>query len=134
MPKQGAARVKTRSIPLGTYPSGSIQRGPFAFPNGLDGFDIRIGRCTTADPTIWSDPATIITIDMQFSYDGGSTYTPLGANSFSNTGGIKVGRDGEIPEDIVSWGFHPDEPTHAMAKLTVTNGPVKTYLDVTINT
>lgn len=126
--------MKTRSIPLGTYPSGSIQRGPFAFPNGLDGFDIRIGRCTTADPTIWSDPATIITIDMQFSYDGGATYTPLGQNSFSNVGGIKTGRDGEIPEDIVSWGFSPDQPDHAMIKLTCENGPVKTYLDVTINT
>jgi hypothetical protein len=126
--------VKTRSIPLGTYPSGSIDRGPFAFPNGLNGFDIRIGRCTTVDPTIWSDPTTIITIDMQFSYDGGTTYTAIGANSWSGGGGILSGRDGEVAETVLTWEFHPAEPTHAKARLTVANGPVKTYLDVTINT
>lgn len=126
--------MKTRSIPLGTYPSGSVTRGPFAFPNGLNGFDMRIGRCTTADTSIWSNASTIIKIDLQFSYDSGATYTELGANSWSGPGGIISGRDGEVAETVLTWEFHPAEPTHAMAQLTVINGPVKTYLDVTINT
>jgi hypothetical protein len=133
MPRSNGVLTKTRSIPLGIYPSGSRDIGPLSFPNGLDGFQIRIGRKTTADPTIWSDPNTTITIAMLFSFDGGLTYPH--SEFFLQNGGLKVGRDGEIPEDIVAWNYDPDhQPTNGKATITVANGPVKTYLDVTIDT
>jgi hypothetical protein len=124
---------KTRQIPLGDYPSGTRSFGPIATPNGLAGFDVRIGRCTSVDPTIWPNLATIVKLDLQFSYDGGVTYTPLGANSWEGGGGIAVGRDGEVPEAVLSWRFKPDEPTHFKAQITVTNGPIRTYLDATVS-
>lgn len=124
---------KTRSIPLGNYPNGTYDRGPFATPNGLDGFDIRIGRCTSADPTIWPNATTVVTIDLQVSFDGGDTFSPLGANRAVLAGGIESQRGVEIAESIVSWRFSPDEPTHLKLQVKVEGGPIKTYMDVTIN-
>ena len=124
--------AKIRDLPLGNYPNGSVDFGPRAVPNGLSGFDIRIGRCTTATPTLWVSSSTIVTIDMQFSYDGGATYTALGANSWSGGGGIVTNRGVEIPESVVSWGFSPNEPNFLKGRITVTGGPIRTYLDVTL--
>jgi hypothetical protein len=123
--------AKIRDLPLGNYPAGSVDFGPRATPNGLNGFDVRIGRCTTLTPDLWVSESTIIMIDMQFSYDGGITYTPIGANSWSSNGGIKVTRGIELAEDIVTWGFSPDEPTHLKGRISA-NEPVRTYVDVTI--
>lgn len=123
--------ARTRSIPLGTYPSGTREFGPFSTPNGLSGFDIRIGSCTSVEPTIWSNPATVVTVAMQFSYDGGVTYSPLGANSWKSNGGIKLQRGAELIERVMSWRFAPDEPTNFKGQITVQNGPITTYLDAT---
>ena len=135
MPKaQAGVITKTRSVPLGTYPSGTRNFGPLSLVNGLNNFDIRIGRCTTADPTIWANEATLVTIDLQFSYDAGATWTPVGTNSWTGSGGIKTIRGVELPEEILSWGFSPDEPNAMKGTITVANGPIKTYMDVTIET
>jgi len=124
--------ARTRHIPLGTYPSGTRAFGQIATPNGLAGFDIRIGRCTSATPTIWLDPATIVELQLQFSYDGGVIYTPLGANGWSQGGGIITQRGVEAPESVLTWRFRPAEPTHFKGQITVRNGPITTYLDATV--
>lgn len=128
------AATKTRQIPLGNYPNGTRNFGPIATPKGLDQFDIRIGRCTTADPTIWPNASTVLKIDLQFSFDGGVNYTPLGANSWEQGGGIIVQRGVEQAETILTWSFSPDQPTHFKGRITVTGGPIRTYLDATILT
>jgi hypothetical protein len=129
----------TRVVPLATYPSGSRSFGPFATPNGLIGFSVNIGRCTSADPTTWSNASTVVNLFMQFSYDGGVTYTAETANSFTNmTGGIVLARGVELPEQVCSWNFTSTEPqfingpTHLKGRIEVVNGPIKTYVDVTI--
>jgi hypothetical protein len=129
--------AKIRDLPLGTYPNGTVSFGPRLFSNGLAGFDIRIGRCTTADTSIWTNATTIVTIDLQFSYDGGSTYTALGANSWSGPGGIVTSHGVEIPETVLTWDFNSTDPNFAKpnalkGQITVTGGPIKTYLDTTL--
>ena len=121
-------------LPLATYPSGTRNFGPVSLPRGLDGFEVRMGSCTSADPTIWPDPATVVKVDFQFSYDGGTTWTPLGQNSWEQGGGIIVGRNGEVPERIFGWSFSPNQPNAAKATVTVTNGPIRSYLTVTYQT
>jgi hypothetical protein len=131
---KGVPMTKTRQIPLGNYPSGSYPFGPWAFTQGLDGFDIRLGRCTAATPLLWPLTTTRVRIDMQFSYDGGETFTEIGANSWEGGGGVVSKNGVDIAETSVSWNFAPNEPTHAKATVTVINGPVRTYVDVTIVT
>lgn len=126
------AKVKTRHVPLGTYQVGTYTFGPIATPNGLDGFDLRVGRCTTADPTIWPDSGVVVTVDLQVSFDGGSTYSAIGANRWSQGGGIITGRDGEVVESVISWRFSPNEPTHFKVQINVAGGPIKTYVDATV--
>lgn len=128
------ALTKTRQIPLGNYPNGVRDFGPIATPNGLDQFDIRVGRCTSVDPTIWPLETTILRVDPQFSFDGGVTYTPIGANSWFQGGGIIVQRGVELAESILTWGFSPDQPTHFKVRITVSGGPIRTYLDASILT
>lgn len=127
--------TKTRSIPLGNYANGVYPFGPIATPNGLNAFKVSMGSCTTADPTIWPNASTVVALDLQFSYDNGATYTPAGGNGASFTGGIKVDtKTGlEIPEKAYSVRFNPDEPDHFKGTITVTGGPVRTYVDVTLD-
>lgn len=124
--------AKVRDVPLGTYPDGSISFASRPFPNGMAGFDVRIGRCTTLDPTIWVLPTTIVTIDLQFSFDGGISYTPIGQNSWSGSGGIIVQRGVEAAETVLSWRFSPLEATNMKGQITVSGGPIRTYLDITV--
>lgn len=123
--------AKIRSLPLNTYPSGTRTLGPFNFPNGLAGFDLRLGRCTSADPTIWPDPNTRVKFRMLFSFDGGANYDHIEIWE-PQGGGIVLVRGVELAEEVATWGFSPVEPDHAKVEITVENGPIKTYLDVTI--
>jgi hypothetical protein len=125
--------AKQRVAALGTYPDGTYVFGPIATPNGLAGFDVRIGRNTAATPTLWLLGSTLVTLDLQFSYDGGNTYTALGANSWSQGGGVILQRGIEAPESVLSWKFSPTEPDHLKGQIVISGGPITTYLDVTVN-
>lgn len=121
--------AKVRSIPLGTYPAGVYPFGPIATPNGLAGFSLRIGR-TGATPPCWTDPLSIIRIDLQFSFDGGVTY-PHSENYIGN-GGAKIAHGVELIEEPLTWRFDPDEPNSVKGQITVTGPAVTTYMDVTV--
>ena len=122
--------AKIRDLPLGNYPNGSRAFGPYAFAGGVDQIGFSIGRNTPADPSIWPNASTILTFDMQFSFDGGVTYTP--AQIFGPfSGGIITNKNGvEYPETRVSWAFSPDPCTHIKGVVTVASGPIRTYLDI----
>lgn len=125
--------AKIRDIPLGVYPSGVHQIPVRALPSGLAGMDMRIGRCTALTPDLWSDPATIVTINMLFSYDGGVAY-PDSQRFGPQPGGVITTRDGELAEEVFGWRFVDQagrSPTHMKGTITVENGPIKSYLDVT---
>jgi len=132
--------AKVRRLPLANYPNGTRQFGPWTFPNGLDGFDIRVGRCTTATPNIWPNENTRVSFLIEFSFDGGQTYS-LQQSWTPQGGGIRSKGGVELAEEKVSWSFEVAdsegrsaayEPTHARATVTVTGGPIRTYCDVTV--
>lgn len=123
--------AKIRSVPLGTYAAGTYTGNPIPTPNGLAGFNLRIGR-TGATPPCWTDPASGIRLDLQFSYDKGATYTPLGDNGWEGTGGVKLQRGVELAEEPLTWRFDPDEPDHVKWQIVVTGPAVTTYMDVDV--
>jgi hypothetical protein len=110
--------------------SGSNPYGPFARPDGMSAFEIILGRCTTATPNDWDDPATTALIQIQYSYDGGQTWTPPEANQAGPVaGGVKVYRGEEIPEWVAGFKMDP-LPTHIMGDIIVANGPLRTSVRV----
>jgi len=124
----------TRELPLANYPSGS-RTFVRQTPNGLAGFKIEIARCTSADPTIWPDPASRVRISVECSYDGGATFPANGGGAAIDcAGGIELDRGGvEIPALVFGCRFIPIEPTAVRITVEVVNGPIKTAADVTVN-
>lgn len=122
----------TRELPLRNYPSG-VRTFVKQMPKGLAGFSISIGRCTNADPTIWSSPDTRIRLKVECSFDGGLTFPSNGGGvEWEQGGGIISSRKGEVhATSVVSAMFNP-EPNAVRITVEVINGPVRTYADVTV--
>src|SRR3954465_4833169 len=99
----------THDLPLASYPTGVY--GPFtkATPNGISGLHAHVASCTTADPTIWPDPAPRLKVGVLRSYDGGSTY-PNEPLSWEQDGGIFTDqRTGlETPFRDIVFGSNPE--------------------------
>lgn len=94
---------------------------------------ISIGRMTPADPTIWPLPTTILMIDVQTSVDN-QNFTPLGANRWSQGGGMILGRDGAaIGTSDLIWTFSDgDLVKRVRLTATISGGPLRTFADVTV--
>mgnify|MGYP003648061566 CR=1 FL=1 len=122
---------KLRDLPLANYPNGTRAFGPYAFAGGVDQIGFSIGRNTPAAPNVWASASEILTFDVQFSFDGGATYTLPGTWVWSEGGGQILDRFGiAIPETRVGWTFSPDPCTHIKGTVTVSGGPIRTYLDI----
>ena len=123
--------AKIRDLPLNNYPNGSRPFGPYTFAGGTDHIGFSIGRNTPNDPTIWPNSATILTFNVQFSFDDGVTYTLPGTWVWSQGGGELLDKFGvAIPETRVSWAFDPAPCTQIKGNITVSGGPIRTYLDI----
>jgi len=119
-----------RELPLASYPTGSrtIVRQT---PNGLAGFNVTVGRCTSVDPTIWPDLNSRIKITVEASYGGGLTFPPDGARGgWEQGGGIIVQRGVEIATSVFSCRFNP-EATAVRITAEIINGPIRTFADIT---
>jgi hypothetical protein len=123
--------AKLRDLLLGNYPNGTRVFGPYTFAGGIDRIGFSIGRNTPTTPTIWVLATTIVTMDVQFSFDGGTIYTQPGTWVWSEKGGVFLDKFGvAIPETRVSWSFDPDPCTNIKGTITVSGGPILTYLDI----
>lgn len=123
----------TRDLPLADYPNGS-RTFVKSTPNGLGGFNVSIGRCTTATPTIWPNATTTLNIKVECSYDGGATFpTNGGGAEFILSGGIALQKGGgEFAASNVSCRFEPQSPNAVRITATIAGGPLRTYVDVTV--
>lgn len=121
-----------RDFPLANYPTGTYSIGK-AVNKGLKGFQLAVGRCTTATPTLWPNASTTLHIEIEGSYDGGVTFTG-GVSSVDDIGGIKINDEGlEIVETIASANFNPPV-NYIKILITIGNGPLRSYGDVTLAT
>lgn len=126
--------AKTRELPLANYPTGN-RTFVKQTPNGLSGFQVEIGRSTTADTTIWPDTATELQITVVPSFDGGATFDPTAKISSGRKKGgiITYPRTSiEVATETFGGGFNP--PANAVRiEVEVFNGPLRTFADVVIN-
>lgn len=115
-------------LPLATYAAGSYSFEPVYLPRGTSGLVVMVARCTSQEPEVWPDASTTIRADMQFSFDGGVTYSDLGANSAGPMhGGIIDTGVSEVALWSFGWRFVPDA-THVKGTFTVDGGEVRTMI------
>jgi hypothetical protein len=86
---------------------------------------VSLNRNTETDAS-WPDPATTVTIVLQVSYDGGTSYLPGG--SFSAKGGRALGRNGAVLAQTAVTFRYSEPITHVKGTISVTNGPLVTSL------
>ena len=127
-------RQKTRRLVERAYPNGQELFGPFAFPFGLADFSVSIGRCTSADTSVWPDENSSVTVKIETSKDGGQTYAGPSIVVGPIFGGIKINpRSGlEIPETVATLSASDGaDVTHARGIVTFDSPstPIKTYVD-----
>lgn len=61
----------TITLPLATYPPGTYNIGPASVPSGLTKFHAVI------DATLFTDPAIVLVLNAQRSFDAGATWNPM---------------------------------------------------------
>lgn len=109
--------------------SGSQSFGPVAVPSGLNTLVVRLARCTTATPTFWPNAATVVTIGLEISLDGGTTWQ--GAGGFSGPGGIQTRRQGgEYTEVVLTCPLATGNARQLRASASVVGGPLVSQLTV----
>lgn len=117
---------------VGNLPNGTRNYGPVAVPDDVIGAYVRVARCTSADPTIWDDPACQIVWLIEISYDGGDTWERAGG---APGGGGIIPADpvrhpgypaGEVDASMSLVRIRPGTGRLARGSTTVTGGPAKT--------
>ena len=119
------ARREGINIPLRNY-SGSDSFGPVELLPGEHTLFVELAHCTTANPTIWPNYDTILTITCELSVDGGTNWEPSG--STISRGGIQVSNwNGlEVPVTVFSTGLRPAPQRHFRVNFSIANGPLRT--------
>jgi hypothetical protein len=111
--------------------TGPNSYGPFARPANMLGFQIVMGFFTTATPTNWPNATTTAQIFIQYSYDGGNTWSPPEDNNAGPmAGGIHTDKVGaQVPQWEVGFQMNP-LPTHIQGNIEVVGGPLRTSMQV----
>lgn len=121
--------MSTFTIPMGNYPTQVFQIPERTTPQGMTGCLISIERNTTATPTIWVDPLSIIETKLDFSFDNKATWE----NSFfvsRQAGGLKSKNGVEVAQSLSTMYFKPS-PTHCRGTIEIINGPIRTSITFT---
>ncbi len=123
--------MRVVQVPERTYRVGARGLGPFMLPDGVTRLTARVARCTDATPTVWPDPDSMLSIELEASFDGGKTWVPGGA--FSALGGIHVRYDGtQAAESSATWEY-PQVPGRMLrGQVVVTGASARTTVTVEI--
>jgi hypothetical protein len=85
-------------LPLAVYPAGTRQIPVTDVADDVTDIRASFQRCTSANPTVWSDPASTISYDFDLSFDGGNTWQDFIAGS--DSGGITTNKLGQEITDM----------------------------------
>jgi hypothetical protein len=125
-------------LPLGNYANGTSVLGGatgIQVASDVTSIDISLACCTSADPTIWPDINTVLTIKPEVSTDDGVTWVEAGASV--TPGGIHQSKNGGELAFVRSGGSLPAQ-VGAVARryrctVTVAGGPCRTSATVEVN-
>lgn len=108
--------------------SGSQAFGPLAITQNIVTAVVRLARATTLTPTLWADPTTTISLELDASLDGGASFQQICA--LTSAGGIFSLAGVEAPETFLTCSVPRAPDRQIRGRITVTNGPLATLLTV----
>jgi len=113
------------AIPLGNYPNGSFTSPVVDIPDAATDVEFDIAACTSAQPTIWPNSTTTLTLETEFSLDGGASF--ISGGGFNNApGGVHKNKLGqEIPIDTFTTSIPSGSGRKARATFTIAGGPLR---------
>lgn len=92
-------------------------------PNGLTAITVQLARMTAATPTLWTNPATTLNMNLSLSLDGGQSFNFY--SGFSAQGGAFIGKGGiEIPYSSMTFNLPAGASRRAQVEIIVENGPL----------
>lgn len=117
-------------LPLGNYPTGSRSFGPAPIGDAITEINLRVQRCTSADPTIWPLLGTVLTLQAELLVNG--QWVSYGSGT--SNGGIALAKDGvtEVPFSLFG-GFLPVASGRQIrGTVSITGGPLRTEVSVEV--
>ena len=122
-------------LPLSNYANGSRTSPSIEVASDVTSIDFNIRCCTAADPTIWPNESTVLTITPEVSTDDGATWVEAGASV--TTGGTHVDKFGNELQSVQSGGSLPaqvgDTPRLYRVSTLITGGPLRSSATVEVN-
>ena len=113
-------------IPLADYPTGERTFTINNISNAATRLVLEIARCTAAEPTIWPNATTRISMGVEMSFDNGQTYQYVGG--FEAIGGVWVLRDStESLATRMNLRLPPGTNRRLRLAVAITDGPLRTY-------
>ena len=128
---------RTRALNVASYPSGQSTLPPTALPDWANSLGIEIMRCTTADPTIWPNASTVITLHAELSRDNGVTW-PIVLFEGSVGGGIEVHNKTGLEVESLRFDVPVPPELGVVARrirgyMDISNGPCKTTMFISLD-
>jgi hypothetical protein len=127
---------RTRALNVGNYPSGQSELPSTALPDWANSLGIEIMRCTSADPTIWPNASTVVTLHVELSRDNGATW-PTILFEGSVSGGIEIHNKTGL--EVQSLRFDtPIPPELGVTRrvrgyMDIANGPCRTTMFISLD-
>lgn len=112
------------AVPLANYPSGTRQVTARNVPDWATHIAFEFERCTSADPTLWPNASTTLSIALETFVDG----VWLSSGGFGGEGGIMLDPDGEFEVDrsFGRFSLHAGTNRQVRATIVISNGPLRT--------
>jgi hypothetical protein len=118
--------TRTVDLPLNNYPNGARSTAWRAIPDSATYISIELARCTSADPTIWPNPSTMVDLTIELSMDGGASVYIRNTEG-QIPGGIMPGIGGEATRTrIALWPIPPGTNRMVRIAASVSGGPIRT--------
>ncbi len=111
-------------------PTGPMDLGPYAIPDGANEISIRLSRDTTATPTFWPNQGTLLSYECWIDSNDGRGFM-FQAGSYSIAGGIAMFHGLEKAEqDLRLRGLMPTTGRQLKGHVEVTSGPLVSQLTI----
>lgn len=122
-------------LPLANYANGSRTSNPIEVAANVTSIDFNILCNSTAQPTIWPNITTVLTVTPEVSIDGGLTWIESGKST--TPGGPHTSKNGGELQSVQGGGSLPAQvgntPRQYRVTTDIVGGPLRSSATIEVN-